>query len=198
LIVWAVLVKERLPGATHNSWRFKSLIVSVKQGGYMKRTSIGKNRSTVVYRSLLNREIFHAGVMLFSLVTSALMVPGIVLSQDISAEYKVEHRIINIQERQGLVPNTVIIKRGTTVIWLNYSRDPMEIKFQNQKVTTACREPINFFIADNGSYQSKPLATGAVASLCFLEKGEFEYQLQKRTTDWRIDPKLLRGLVKVY
>jgi len=136
----------------------------------------------------------------FLLLVSALLLTSSppAISQDISSELKVEHKLISIQERAGLVPNPIIIKRGTTVIWLNYSRDPMEIKFQTQKVTTACREPINFFIAKNGSYQSNPIKTGAVASLCFIEKGEFEYQLHKIEYDWRIDQKLLHGVIKVH
>ena len=106
--------------------------------------------------------------------------------------------MISIQEQAGPVPATAIVKRGTTVIWLNYSSEPNAIKFENKKVTTACREPINFFLADNGSYQSKPLKIGAVASLCFIEKGTFEYQI--RRPDWYGDasPQPLRGVIKVY
>jgi plastocyanin len=118
------------------------------------------------------------------------------LSQDISSELKVEHRVVSIQENAGLVPSTVIIKRGTTVIWLNYSGEPNVIKFQNKKVTTACRSPINFFLADNGSYQSIPLKIGSVASLCFIEKGTFEYQIRPPNPEWD-NPQLLRGTIRV-
>ena len=136
--------------------------------------------------------------LLFLLLMSGILLTfsRAVLSQDISSELKVEHRVVSIQENAGLVPTTVIIKRGTTVIWLNYSSEPNVIKFQNKKVTTACRSPINFFLADNGSYQSIPLKIGSVASLCFIEKGTFEYQIRPPNPEWD-NPQLLRGTIRV-
>ena len=137
-------------------------------------------------------------VLLFLLLMSGVLLTfsRAALSQDISSELKVEHRVVSIQENAGLVPTTVIIKRGTTVIWLNYSSEPNVIKFQNKKVTTACRSPINFFLADNGSYQSIPLRIGAVASLCFIEKGTFEYKIRPPNPQWN-DPEPLRGTIRV-
>ena len=125
------------------------------------------------------RKFFPALLFLILMGGLLLTFSPVAISQDLSSELKVEHRIVSIQENAGLVPPTVIIKRGTTVIWLNYSGEPNVIKFQNKKVTTACRSPINFFLADNGSYQSIPLKIGAVASLCFIEKGAFEYQIRR-------------------
>jgi len=128
-----------------------------------------------------------------------LFFAGAAFSEDVMEELKVEHKNIRILENEGLVPTTVIIKPGTTVIWINYSRDPMEIKFEKKQVTTACRQPINFFTGDDGAYQSKKIEMGAVASLCFIEKGEFVYQLKRREGEWAdVDTKRLRGTIKVY
>jgi plastocyanin len=136
-------------------------------------------------------------IWLFLVGVIILASPRIARAQDLSSELKVEHRVVSIQENAGLVPATVIVKRGTTVIWLNYSSEPNVIKFQNKKVTTACRSPINFYLADNGSYQSKPLTIGAVASLCFIEKGTFEYKIRPPNPQWN-DPQLLLGTIRVY
>ncbi len=154
--------------------------------------------ATVGLCQRLRRNFFSLVFWLLCAGAIMLVYSQVVISQDISPELKVEHRVISIQEQAGLVPTTVIIKRGTTVVWLNYSKEPNVIKFQNKKVTTACRSPINFFLADNGSYQSIPLKIGAVASLCFIEKGTFEYQIKSPNPDWNIDPQLLRGIIKVY
>jgi plastocyanin len=140
-------------------------------------------------------------VSLFLLVASALLLtlstPAI--SQDISPELKVEHQVISIQQQSGPVPATVIVKRGTTVIWLNYSNEPNVIKFQSQKVTTACRAPVNFVLAEDGSYQSIPLQIGAAASLCFVEKGTFEYVIRKPAWYGDSGPQtVVTGTVKVY
>jgi len=121
-------------------------------------------------------------------------------AQDISKEFKVDHKVIIILEKEGLVPNVVMAKRGTTVIWINYSDFPKEIKFLKEQVKTACRNPLNFFVNKSGVFQSNKLSTGAVASLCFIDKGEFEYQLEypKGEDRSRADAKRLKGVVKVY
>ena len=163
----------------------------------MKVKTMKKRYSYMSFYTAVCRKCFPA--LLFLLLMSVLLLTfsRAGLSQDLSSELKVEHRVVSIQENAGLVPPTVIIKRGTTVIWLNYSSAPNVIKFENKKVTNACRSPINFFLADNGSYQSMPLKIGTVASLCFVEKGVFEYNIRPPNPEWD-NPQLLRGTIKVY
>jgi len=43
-----------------------------------------------------------------------------------------------------------------------------------------------------------PIIIGAVASLFFIEKGTFEYQIRRPNVEWDINPQLLRGVIKVY
>lgn len=119
-------------------------------------------------------------------------------SEDISKELQVDHKIVLILENEGLVPNVVIAKRGTTVIWVNYSTDPKEIKFLKSQVKTACRNPVNFFINKSGAFQSNKLETGSVASLCFIDKGEYEYEF-KRTGEWAdVRPQRFQGAIRIY
>jgi plastocyanin len=137
-----------------------------------------------------------AGLIVLGVLSSVNL--NTVYAQGIPPEHTVDHKIIFIQQSEGLVPNVAIVKQGTTVIWINYTRDPMEVKFLGQQTKLACGKPVNFFIGKTGGYQSQKLETGVVASLCFIEKGEYEYQLE-RTGDWSdVDKRRFRGTVKVY
>jgi len=77
--------------------------------------------------------------------------------------------------------DTVKIPSGTTVIWVNgLAGYTLEIKFIDKKVTLACSSPIHFIVDDDGAFVSNKVPFGGVASLCFIEKGEFNY-IAKRT-----------------
>jgi hypothetical protein len=66
---------------------------------------------------------------------------------------------------------------GTTVVWFNLSNAIIDFEFTGKQVTLACAAPANFFVNDKGSFTSYKILPGATASLCFIEKGEYEYRL---------------------
>ena len=72
---------------------------------------------------------------------------------------------------------TVAVKSGTTVIWLNDTSRVLELEFTGKQVTVACGSPVGFFVNEEGSYTSQKIIPKAVVSLCFIEPGEFPYQL---------------------
>ena len=72
---------------------------------------------------------------------------------------------------------TLKVKAGTTVIWLNDTSRVLEIEFTGKQVTMACGSPVGFFVNEEGSYTSQKIIPKAVVSLCFIEPGEFSYQL---------------------
>jgi len=72
---------------------------------------------------------------------------------------------------------TVSIKPGTTVIWLNDTSRVLELEFTDKQVTMACSSPVGFFVNEEGSYISQKIIPKAVVSLCFIEPGEFPYEL---------------------
>ena len=72
---------------------------------------------------------------------------------------------------------TVTVKPGTTVIWLNDTSRVLELEFTGKQVTMACGSPVGFFVNEEGSYTSQKIIPKAVVSLCFIEPGEFPYQL---------------------
>jgi hypothetical protein len=51
----------------------------------------------------------------------------------------------------------------------------MEIYFTSKDVTMACEQPVHFVVGEDGAFVSDRIPLGSVASLCFVEKGTFEY-----------------------
>jgi hypothetical protein len=69
------------------------------------------------------------------------------------------------------------VKSGTTVVWVNGTSNIIEFDFVGKKVTMACAAPSNFYVNDEGSFSSHKILRYSVASLCFIEKGSYDYQV---------------------
>jgi plastocyanin len=98
------------------------------------------------------------------------------------ASLKVINKIVIINEYEEVKPLTITSSPATTVIWVNHSRTPVEILFLDKKVTAACGSPVNFFAGKNGAYESGKIPFGGTASLCFLEKGKYNYLITSSRT----------------
>ena len=79
-------------------------------------------------------------------------------------------------------PRNLTSTPGTTVVWVNNSRFPIEILFLDKKVVLACGSPVNFFVGKDGAYESNKIPSGGTASLCFVEAGKYEYKVNPSTT----------------
>ena len=97
-------------------------------------------------------------------------------------ELKIINKIITLGDYKGLRPLTLKSKPGTTVIWVNNSRFPIELLFLDKKVVLACGSPVNFFVGKDGAYESNKIPSGGTASLCFIEKGKYEYKIKSSNT----------------
>jgi plastocyanin len=89
------------------------------------------------------------------------------------------HQIIRIHYSGAVIPEVLTVKPGATVVWINDSKGAFEIQFEGKQVTLACKSPVHFTINDDGSFISDRIPNGSVASLCFIEKGEFNYVARK-------------------
>lgn len=89
------------------------------------------------------------------------------------------HQVIRINKTVGLDPKLVMIKPGTTVIWMNQSESMAEIQFRGKAVTLACKSPTHFIVDNEGSFVSNRIPQSAVASLCFVEKGTYNYVVRR-------------------
>ena len=110
-------------------------------------------------------------------------------------EAKMANRIVAVSAREGLNPATLQIGPGTTVIWVNHANQPAEILFLDKKVTLACGAPVNFFIGKDGAYESAKIPFGGTASLCFTEKGKFEYVYKASATFYPLSEKEHKGII---
>ncbi len=97
-------------------------------------------------------------------------------------EIKIINKIVVLSASEGAKPVTVTSEIGTTVIWLNRSRHPIEILFLDKQVVLACGSPVNFIVGKGGAYESAKIPFGGTASLCFLEKGRFDYKINSSRT----------------
>ena len=95
---------------------------------------------------------------------------------------KVTNKIIIINEYKEVKPDSLSAQLGTTVIWVNHSKTPVEILFYNKSVTNACGSPVNFFVGKGGAYESGKIPFGGTASLCFIEKGKYDYVIKSSAT----------------
>lgn len=112
-------------------------------------------------------------------------------------ELEVISSIVTISAFEGIIPATLKSKPGTTVVWLNRSRIPAEVLFLDKKVTVACGSPVNFFIGKDGAYESGKIISRGTASLCFTEKGSYDYVVKPSGTFYKPGEKEYRGTITI-
>ena len=124
-------------------------------------------------------------VLIFACFCLSLLLPlNSVTAQGekIVPELKISsHKVIGLKYAFGASPSTATVERGTTVIWMNDGRTKAKIKFIGKQVTMACKSPVHFVVDEQGSFTSNEIPPGAVASLCFVEKGTFDYIVTQET-----------------
>jgi plastocyanin len=122
-------------------------------------------------------------------------------SEKIQPEKKIAGtQIIRLHSSGGINPAKATVVPGTTVIWINEADSPVEIQFEGKQVTMACQNPVHFVIDDKGSFVSNNIPLGAVASLCFIEKGEFNYVVRralKPSQSYKESPAEFKGKITV-
>jgi plastocyanin len=99
--------------------------------------------------------------------------------QTVGEKSKAIHKIVYINAERGIDPLSVTVAPGTTVIWINNADYRLQLKFTDQQVSLACAAPVNFSLDENKVFISTGIPLGGVASLCFVQKGEFKYKLIK-------------------
>jgi len=78
----------------------------------------------------------------------------------------------------AISPDPLKVKQGTTIIWVNECKEPVSIIIKT-KVGIACKNPVNFYNDLFGHYETGQILTGATASICFIDKGKFEYEVKR-------------------
>jgi hypothetical protein len=106
----------------------------------------------------------------------AIIVSGI--AETWAAGKEEQHVTVAIKKLPyGLSINPIKIKRGEPVIWVNHDPEPAKIKFLT-KIEVAC-QPVNFCADLFGYYESILIGKHMVATFCFIEKGEYAYEVRR-------------------
>ena len=125
-------------------------------------------------------------VIIVALCMGMCCLNGIIFAAEEEAEeLKVINEIVRISAKEGAFPANLTSKPGTTVIWVNNARSTLEVLFLDKKVTLACGSPVNFFVGEGGAYESGKIPYGGTASLCFTQKGTYEYVVTVSTTYYK-------------
>lgn len=86
--------------------------------------------------------------------------------------------IILKSDMLAVTPDPLTVKQGATVIWVNEGTEPVSIKIKT-KVGIACKNPVNFYADIFGYYETGQILSGATASICFIHKGKYEYEVKR-------------------
>ena len=128
-------------------------------------------------------------ILLLSVVLFLYAYPGFAGEQPpergvvAKTEVDLKQQIVRIRGYEGVSPLNLFIEPGTVVIWLNQYQGPIKITFLSKKVTLACKSPVNFFINEQGVFESNVVGFGAVASLCLVECGSYDYVIERSPAD---------------
>jgi hypothetical protein len=105
---------------------------------------------------------------------------GIALAGEKSAAEPISTIILK-QEPDSILPLHLKTKLGTTLVFLNNDAGPVTIKFLD-KLGIACKAPVNFYADLWGNYETAAITQGGTASLCFIYKGTYKYEVKRLIT----------------
>ena len=114
-------------------------------------------------------------IMVTVLIGVFLLTGLTIAAEEKKEDTKIVNKIVVLNEYEGASPAIASSTQGTTVIWVNHSRSPLEVVFLDKKVVLACGSPVNFIVGESGAYESAKIPFGGTASLCFTQKGKYEY-----------------------
>jgi hypothetical protein len=110
------------------------------------------------------------------LVMGAVLLTGLVPA--VTAAEDGHALIVLKSDFKAISPDPLKVKQGTSIIWVNESKEPVSINIKT-KVGIACKNPVNFYGDLFGHYETGQIPSGATASICFIQKGKFEYEVKR-------------------
>ena len=98
------------------------------------------------------------------------------VAEEEMGDLTITNKIVVVKTFEEPDPVTLFGTPGTTVIWINHSKYPVQVVFIEKQVVLACGSPANFVVNKEGTYESIKIPSGGTASLCFTEKGRYAYK----------------------
>lgn len=132
-------------------------------------------------------------VLFFLVCTLYPILKGSALAKE-KASAEAIKTIILKKEPAGISPRTLTVKLGTTIVWLNNDPGPITIKFI-EKLGIACKAPVNFYADLWGYYETGTIPEGATASICFIYKGEYTYEVKRLSEEGKIREEISAGKI---
>lgn len=118
-------------------------------------------------------------------------------AEETKADQEITTAVVAVSAFEGIMPAKLQSRPGTTVVWFNRSKIPAEILFVDKKVVVACGAPVNFYVGRDGAYESGKIISRGTASLCFTEKGSYDYVVKPSETFYRAGEQEYRGTITI-
>jgi plastocyanin len=128
-----------------------------------------------------NRYIAISFISLFMLSTFLFTVWSVTLADEKAPEATIKTITLKA-EPAGISLNTLKVKLGTTIVWFNNDAEAVTIKFTD-KLGIACKAPVNFYSDLWGYYETGMIPQGGTASICFIYKGDYTYEVRRVITE---------------
>jgi plastocyanin len=92
--------------------------------------------------------------------------------------------IVTIQSHEGISPETLRVKKGDCVVWINWTRgeDVKVIFKEGKRCQDMTKSSMGFRMDWNGCYITDYLDFGRTSSLLFDQAGTFNYEVEFRPT----------------
>ena len=92
--------------------------------------------------------------------------------------------IVTIQSHEGISPETLRIKKGDCVVWINWTRaEDVKIIFkEGKRCQDMTKSSVGFKMDWNSCYITDYLDFGRTSSLLFDQAGTFKYEVEFKPT----------------
>jgi plastocyanin len=125
----------------------------------------------VVCRRMYQKSTIHIFIVIICVLCAGLCGPVMAAEEG--------HALIVLKsDTQAISPDPLKVKQGNTIIWVNQGKEPITIIIKT-KVGIACKNPVNFYADLFGHYETGQILPGATASICFIDKGKYEYEVKR-------------------
>ena len=91
--------------------------------------------------------------------------------------------IVTIQSHEGISPETLRIKKGDCVVWMNWTQgEDLKIVFkEGKRCQDMTKSPVGFKMDSKSCYVTDYLDYGRTSSLLFDQPGTFKYEVEFRS-----------------
>lgn len=113
------------------------------------------------------------GCAVVGLTVAVVAVADMVCADDSTPVTPVSVRIT----QDTIEPQSVILKHGETVVWVNGTGKAARVKILSEPVSTTCNEPVGFVETSRGIHRSNAFNDGGVLSLCLIEPRQYQYEV---------------------